>query len=133
MTRWPCANMRRDRIIAHAVGTTGQLIVNCPAIARRAVHRATFTTPVGTIIESELSIIYQDSADQLLLGAGSFLLNVLDCPWNLDGNGTVGVSDLLSLLVSWGPCKGCPADFDGSGNVGVSDLLALLANWGPCP
>ncbi|MEE9131123.1 MAG: FG-GAP repeat protein [Phycisphaerales bacterium] len=56
-----------------------------------------------------------------------------ECPWDLDGTGTVGASDLLSLLVSWGPCKGCPADFDGDGNVGASDLLALLANWGPCP
>ncbi len=55
------------------------------------------------------------------------------CEADLDDNGSVGVSDLLSLLASWGPCKGCPADFDGNGNVGVSDLLALLANWGPCP
>ncbi|MEE9129342.1 MAG: VCBS repeat-containing protein [Phycisphaerales bacterium] len=55
------------------------------------------------------------------------------CPWDLDGTGSVGASDLLSLLVSWGPCKGCPADFDGNGTVGASDLLALLVNWGPCP
>ena len=55
------------------------------------------------------------------------------CPWDLDDNAVVGVSDLLALLASWGPCKGCPADFDGDGAVGVSDLLALLANWGPCP
>ena len=55
------------------------------------------------------------------------------CPWDLDNTGTVGASDLLSLLVSWGPCKGCPADFDGNGNVGATDLLALLVNWGPCP
>ena len=26
-----------------------------------------------------------------------------------------------------------PWDFDGNGQVGLSDLLALLANWGPCP
>ncbi|MEE9129722.1 MAG: FG-GAP repeat protein, partial [Phycisphaerales bacterium] len=56
-----------------------------------------------------------------------------ECPWDLDTNGNVGASDLLSLLVSWGPCKGCPADFDGNGTVGASDLLALLVNWGPCP
>ncbi len=55
------------------------------------------------------------------------------CVADLDGDGTVGASDLLSLLVSWGPCKGCPADFDGDGTVGASDLLTLLANWGPCP
>ena len=55
------------------------------------------------------------------------------CPWDLDGTGSVGASDLLSLLASWGPCKGCPADFDGNGTVGASDLLTLLVNWGPCP
>ncbi len=58
---------------------------------------------------------------------------VIPCPWDLDGSGSVGASDLLALLVSWGPCKGCPADFDGNGSVGASDLLALLVNWGPCP
>ncbi len=25
------------------------------------------------------------------------------------------------------------ADFDGNGSVGATDLLALLVNWGPCP
>ena len=26
----------------------------------------------------------------------------------------------------------CPPDFDGDGTVGILDLLTLLANWGPC-
>ena len=57
----------------------------------------------------------------------------LPCPWDLDDNGSVGASDLLSLLAQWGADPGGPPDFDGDGNVGASDLLALLANWGPCP
>ena len=63
----------------------------------------------------------------------AYLFDASYCPWDLDDNGSVGVPDLLSLLGSWGPCKGCPADFDGNDDVGVPDLLALLANWGPCP
>ncbi len=66
----------------------------------------------------------------------AYLFDASTCPWDLDGNAVVGVSDLLSLLGSWGPCppKGdCPADFDNSGDVGVKDLLILLGNWGPCP
>ena len=58
------------------------------------------------------------------------------CPWDLDGNGSVGVKDLLFLLGAWGPCPpkaDCPADFDDSGDVGVKDLLILLGAWGPCP
>ena len=56
------------------------------------------------------------------------------CPWDLDDNAVVGITDFLALLASWGPCKGCcRADFKGDGNVGITDFLALLANWGPCP
>ncbi len=55
---------------------------------------------------------------------------------DLDGDGTVGVPDLLALLAAWGPCPAhCPAicvgDLDGSEAVDVPDLLALLAAWGP--
>ena len=66
----------------------------------------------------------------------AYLFDASSCPWDLDDNAVVGVSDLLSLLGSWGPCppKGdCPADFDDSDTVGVKDLLFLLGNWGPCP
>ncbi len=60
-------------------------------------------------------------------------LNCFDCPADIDCNCTVGTSDLIVLLGSWGPCKGCPADFDDDGVVGTSDLIELLGNWGPCP
>ncbi len=55
------------------------------------------------------------------------------CPADLDGDGTVGILDLLALLAAWGTDPGGPPDFDGDGAVGILDLLALLANWGPCP
>ena len=62
----------------------------------------------------------------------AYLFDASFCPWDIDDNAVVGVSDLLSMLASWGPCKGCPADFDGNDDVDVSDFLALLAHWGPC-
>ena len=62
------------------------------------------------------------------------------CTGDINGDGMVGVVDLLLLLSEWGACASCPAgtllcpaDFDGSGDVGVKDLLILLGNWGPCP
>lgn len=48
---------------------------------------------------------------------------------DLNGDGVVGIIDLLILLSNWGPCKGCPADLDGDGNVGIFDLLILVSNW----
>ncbi len=54
---------------------------------------------------------------------------------DLNGDGSVGVPDLLALLAAWGACPpegGCPADLDGNGIVGVPELLTLLASWGRC-
>ena len=58
------------------------------------------------------------------------------CPGDLDGDGTVGITDFLALLSDWGNCpdppQECPADLDNDNEVGITDFLGLLANWGPC-
>ncbi len=55
------------------------------------------------------------------------------CPWDLDCDGNVGITDFLELLAAWGTNPGGPPDFDGNGTVGITDFLELLANWGGCP
>ncbi len=55
------------------------------------------------------------------------------CPWDLNDDELVGVTDLLLLLGAWGKNLGHAADFDGDGVVGATDLVELLGNWGPCP
>lgn len=65
---------------------------------------------------------------------------VVGCPpADINDDGAVNVSDLLSVIASWGPCadpNDCPADIAPSGGndvVNVSDLLGVIAAWGPCP
>ncbi len=57
-------------------------------------------------------------------------------PGDLDGDGAVGIADLLILLGAWGACPpppaSCPGDLDGDGAAGIIDLLLLLASWKPC-
>ncbi len=57
--------------------------------------------------------------------------NPPECPWDLDGSGSVSTGDLLVLFSQWGTAGS--ADFDGSGEVGTGDLLILFSNWGACP
>ena len=54
------------------------------------------------------------------------------CPADLDGNGSVGFSDVLAILAAWGNSNGVE-DLDFDGTVGTGDLLIVLAEWGPCP
>jgi hypothetical protein len=50
---------------------------------------------------------------------------------DLDGDGTVGASDLSLILASWGPAPtGTAADFDRNGSVDAADLARLLERWG---
>ena len=87
------------------------------------------------IASSDRGSLGTEEALQVTTSAGSYTIQVTtqECAAiaDLSDDCNVGASDLLSLLVSWGPCKGCPADFDGDGNVGASDLLVLLVAWGP--
>ena len=51
-------------------------------------------------------------------------------PEDLDGDGFVGVSDILFALGDWGFCSCCLSDLNEDGEVNVSDLLAIIAAWG---
>jgi choice-of-anchor B domain-containing protein len=69
-------------------------------------------------------------------GLDGFTIGQLQCgpaiPGDIDGDGIVGINDLLLLLSTWGPCADCgdcPADIDNDCLVGINDLLILLANW----
>lgn len=50
-------------------------------------------------------------------------------PGDVNGDGAVGVDDLLSIIAAWGPCSGCIEDLNGDGFVDVNDLLSALAAW----
>ena len=56
------------------------------------------------------------------------------CGADLDGNGSVDIDDLLSLLSAFGQTcpNGCAADLTGDGEVDINDLLTLLSAFGPC-
>ena len=51
------------------------------------------------------------------------------CPADLNGDGSVGATDLADVLANWGSAG---ADINGDGDTGAADLAALLAAWGTC-
>lgn len=55
-----------------------------------------------------------------------------DCGSDLDGDGGVGVNDLLLVIGDWGLCPNCIGDVNDDTMVNVDDLLLIIAAWGPC-
>ncbi len=54
-----------------------------------------------------------------------------DCPADVDGDGVVNVSDVLTLISSWGS-NDMDADVNADGIVDVADLLIVIDAWGAC-
>jgi hypothetical protein len=57
---------------------------------------------------------------------------VVDCPSDIDGDGSVAVGDILAIISAWGSTVDPAIDIDGSGIVDVGDILLVVSNWGPC-
>ena len=52
------------------------------------------------------------------------------CPADLDGDSTIGVNDVLLLLVEFACSTNCAHDLDGDEVVGISDVLLMLSSFG---
>ena len=50
-------------------------------------------------------------------------------PGDINGDGVVDVSDILMLIVAWGPCSDCIEDLNSDGIVDVVDLIQLISYW----
>jgi hypothetical protein len=58
------------------------------------------------------------------------------CRPDVDGDGWVGATDLVAVLLAWGcsgPAGSCPGEVDGDCAVGVGDLVEVVVEWGACP
>ena len=57
----------------------------------------------------------------------------LPCAADIDNNGDVGLSDMITVLAGWGDCDpGCQSDIQNDGATDLDDMLIVLANWGAC-
>lgn len=60
------------------------------------------------------------------------------CPADVNGDNTVNVTDLLTVINGWGACPlpcppTCGADVNDDCAVNVADLLSVITAWGACP
>ena len=69
--------------------------------------------------------------DQIEWGSGMFIAYATTAlSGDVNGDGTVGLTDLVAVLAAWGPCPPpCAADLNSSGAVDLADLLLVLAGW----
>jgi len=67
--------------------------------------------------------VWQYFTPQRIMRANKYPNDILEppCPGDMNGDGDIGVDDLLTVIAGWGS----PYDVD--------DLLLVIQSWGGCP
>ena len=67
-------------------------------------------------------------ADQ---GGNTIDVECESCTGDFDGDGSVGIDDLLTVLENWGEGNS-DGDLSGDGDTTIDDLLIVIGVWGEC-
>ena len=89
---------------------------------------------VGATLRTNGYIIYTSNVDNqgTIIGEDDIIIINPPIPGDLDGDGIVGILDILIVIADWGSCTGdCAGDVNGDGSINILDLLILIANWTP--
>ncbi len=114
-------------VVEHATGSAGLSTIG--AVTDNGGGTFTVALTSGTEPGVDLLVVTVDDATGTVVLAPDPRFEYFELG-DLDGDGTVGITDFLALLAAWGPCPvQCVADLDGDGMVGIVDFLGLLGNW----
>lgn len=138
---WPATPAEADPLtvqVSHDGGATWTTVrtINTTASTWQSFTDSVVATGSSIIVRAGGSDTGNNSNTELGLDSVKVIMSSCEtkvpCVGDLDADGSVGGSDLATLLGAWGSAGG-PADLDGDGSVGGSDLATLLGAWGICP
>ncbi len=128
-----CLALTGQEVVCHPDGSTFTLSIAGLSACTGGTVAATFTASGGDVGEDLCFTMMVNDEQGGFCCSTQLCAPVPDCSQataDLDGDGLVGILDLLLLLAQFGTCQGpCWADMDHDGAVGVTDLLVLLSNW----
>ncbi|MHC4992702.1 MAG: DM13 domain-containing protein [Planctomycetota bacterium] len=100
-----------------------------PALEGMANECMIVQLPEGQTLDEYGAISIWCAALDILFTSAAF--EPVTCSPDLDGDGAVGVDDLLEVISNWGEECG-RADITRDALVGVDDLLEVVVGWGDC-
>jgi hypothetical protein len=131
-----CFLVLEETVVCHGDGDTFTYSVSGTDACTGSMSSYTFTASGGAVGEQLCFTVLISAEGGGYCCPAELCVTIPDCsvpmPADLDGDGTVGVVDVLLMVRAWGACtdcEGCSADLDSDCAVGITDLLELLANW----
>ena len=116
-------------VIASSSFGSEEVIEDVPLAFDNLPIEAPTILPAGSIASLLLSASAEYATITTVINIQFTAEGEMSTPGDVDGDGQVGVTDVLALIAVWGPCKGCIEDLNNDGIVNVTDLLEVIGNW----
>ncbi len=95
------------------------------------IYTPSLVVEAGGTLRTNGYIIYASNVDNqgTIIGEGDIIIINPPVPGDADGDGIVGILDVLVVIADWGPCDGCGGDQNEDGVASILDILLIIANW----
>jgi len=115
-------------------GATVELVdnhVNSVEGLSEVIYTERLLVEAGAELRTNGYIIYASEVDNQGTIVGEDDIVIIDpaVPGDANGDGIVGILDVLVVIADWGPCDGCAGDQNGDGQASILDVLFIIANW----
>ncbi|MDP7005317.1 MAG: hypothetical protein QF718_03805 [Phycisphaerales bacterium] len=105
---------------------------DCDGSIADVMYTQNLVVKAGGELRTNGYIIYTSNLDNqgTIIGEDDIIIINPPIPGDLDGDGVVGILDILIVIADWGPCPdGCTGDVNEDGVSDILDLLVIIANW----
>ena len=104
---------------------------DCDTAFAEVIYTENLHVSPGATLDTSGYIIYASEVDNqgTIIGEDDIIIINPPIPGDANGDGMVGILDVLVVIADWGPCDGCSGDQNGDGQASILDILLIIANW----
>ena len=106
-----------------------EVVEDVPFVFENAPFEAPTIIPAGEIAHLLLSAQAEYATITTQTNLQFTAVGEIATPGDVNGDGVVGVADVLAIIAAWGSCDGCSEDLNYDGFVNVTDLLEVIGFW----
>ncbi len=104
---------------------------DCDNMFSEVIYTENLHVAAGATLDTNGYIIYASEVDNqgVIIGEDDIIIINPPLPGDANGDGFVGILDVLVVIADWGPCDGCAGDVNEDGVASILDILFIIANW----
>ena len=104
---------------------------DCDDLLAEVIYTENLNIAPGATLDTNGYIIYASNVDNqgTVIGEDDIIIINPPIPGDANGDGFVGILDVLVVIADWGPCDGCAGDQNEDGQASILDILLIIANW----